>query len=612
MFVTILLALFAFWTAPAKAQVPTVIDSVHAFKLPQGSFQVIEDPSHLLTIDEVVRRDHEGAFAQSTWQYPPASYTDKTLWLKLLISNESQTAEWYFDADSCLWSTFEVYIVDAHGVAVKASRLPKRYPLVRLDVDPGMHTLYVRLKTPDSLNLNFALRPDFFARDNTEDVLVFIMAGCIFSLIIYNLFLYVSLRDQTIFYYLLHAVVQGLFAMMTANFPQDFYNWHYVVPMRPLASIAVVLFSQAFFQLKDRYPRLNRIAHGLNIMAVVFMVLAFFIPEPVIMATLDGFFTIVMIMLIALAVYMLKQGYTPARYYLQGMGIYFLGIVGLFGVSGGLLPPNYFTLNLALIGQTCEMFLMSLALANRIKLLQDEKMRADVVAQYKSRLLRVVSHDIASPLSVVTFVAKNVAETHPTLSESMGKMLRSVDSVLKIRDFVLKNEKVTQSRAVQLQQITVAWLFDQLKLLFENQAKEKDIQLKFHMEQPLLLVTGDKMLLVHEIFGNLLSNAIKFSHAGSTIDVVARENGADRVLITVEDKGVGIAAEYIPFLFDPQGNLSTPGTAGEKGNGFGLSLAASYVETLGGKIHVDSRHMGAYPDHHGTVFSVWLIRAASA
>jgi len=87
---------------------------------------------------------------------------------------------------------------------------------------------------------------------------------------------------------------------------------------------------------------------------------------------------------------------------------------------------------------------------------------------------------------------------------------------------------------------------------------------------------------------NLLSNAIKFTHRGGSIAVKAEAN-KELVLITVTDNGIGIEEETIKKLFTGNLQHSTPGTAKEKGTGFGLLLCKDFVGRNGGKILLESK-----------------------
>lgn len=104
---------------------------------------------------------------------------------------------------------------------------------------------------------------------------------------------------------------------------------------------------------------------------------------------------------------------------------------------------------------------------------------------------------------------------------------------------------------------------------------------------------------------NLAGNALKHSGATEPIEIaVARED--DRAILSVSDRGKGIAAEHVPHLFDRFYRVDASRSSETGGTGLGLAICRSLVEAHGGWISVQSR-LGA-----GTVFQISLPRSASA
>ena len=108
-----------------------------------------------------------------------------------------------------------------------------------------------------------------------------------------------------------------------------------------------------------------------------------------------------------------------------------------------------------------------------------------------------------------------------------------------------------------------------------------------------------------EVLINLISNSLKFTPEGGWIKVIcARQDG--RVLVTVQDSGVGIAKEDIPKLFDKFIQFGRRAGPGEKGTGLGLAIVKKLVEMHGGTIDVESE-VG-----QGTTFAISLPLTAEA
>jgi len=101
------------------------------------------------------------------------------------------------------------------------------------------------------------------------------------------------------------------------------------------------------------------------------------------------------------------------------------------------------------------------------------------------------------------------------------------------------------------------------------------------------------------VLRNLVSNAVKFTLPEGTITITASRR-SDFVEIEVTDTGVGMPPDKISDLFKLDQRMSTSGTAGERGSGFGLFLCRDLLERLGTELTVSSAV------NHGTTFSFTL------
>jgi two-component system CheB/CheR fusion protein len=105
---------------------------------------------------------------------------------------------------------------------------------------------------------------------------------------------------------------------------------------------------------------------------------------------------------------------------------------------------------------------------------------------------------------------------------------------------------------------------------------------------------------------NLLSNALKFTDTGGTISIAtAREGNTAR--IDIADTGQGIAADFLPRVFDMFGQASSVTTRSKGGLGIGLALVREIAELHGGRVDVHSDGPGK-----GARFSIWLPLVVSA
>nr|WP_268896861.1 ATP-binding protein [Hassalia byssoidea] len=130
-------------------------------------------------------------------------------------------------------------------------------------------------------------------------------------------------------------------------------------------------------------------------------------------------------------------------------------------------------------------------------------------------------------------------------------------------------------------------------------AETKGIEIQLHLDAAVSNVLGDAIRL-QQVVWNLLSNAIKFSSKNESVEV-RLEEVESQAQITVIDRGRGIEAEFIPFVFErfSQRDASTTRSAG--GLGLGLAIALTIVELHNGNITAASAGFGK-----GSTFTVRL------
>ena len=122
-------------------------------------------------------------------------------------------------------------------------------------------------------------------------------------------------------------------------------------------------------------------------------------------------------------------------------------------------------------------------------------------------------------------------------------------------------------------------------LMYSDIAAAKNITLKNNIDMDIFINCDKEM--TKTVLRNLISNAIKFSNKDGTIALNAYQQSSF-LEVQIKDTGIGISINDKPNLFGIDKNLSTPGTAGEKGTGLGLILCKELIEKQGGKIWVES------------------------
>jgi len=205
----------------------------------------------------------------------------------------------------------------------------------------------------------------------------------------------------------------------------------------------------------------------------------------------------------------------------------------------------------------------------------------------KNRFLNLLSHDLKSPFtSILGFTEILMKETSLTETERTEYLLyiyESSEKLLKLINYLLDWSKL-QTGKLQLhsERINVQGLVYNCISSLTGTAVRKDIDIKVDIDNSLN-VRGDERLL-NIVMTNLLSNAIKFSHSESSVYVKVDTFNDNFIEFIVRDNGVGIPDKNKIKMFKIDSMLSTEGTKGERGTGFGLTFSKEIVEKHGGEL----------------------------
>ncbi|HEU5238988.1 MAG TPA: ATP-binding protein, partial [Pyrinomonadaceae bacterium] len=135
-------------------------------------------------------------------------------------------------------------------------------------------------------------------------------------------------------------------------------------------------------------------------------------------------------------------------------------------------------------------------------------------------------------------------------------------------------------------------------------AEAKSIRFQTELDECQFRVLGDTTRL-QQIFWNLFSNAVKFTPAGGEVKVRVSLDES-RVNVSVTDTGIGIDADFLPFIFDRFRQADGSTTREHGGLGLGLAIVQHLVELHAGRVYVESAGKGL-----GTTFTIALPLAPS-
>lgn len=221
------------------------------------------------------------------------------------------------------------------------------------------------------------------------------------------------------------------------------------------------------------------------------------------------------------------------------------------------------------------------------------KEKAEKSDRMKTEFLAQISHEIRTPVNTILTYSAFLKEEldlrdddelrkNFKIIEKAGKRLfRTVDLIVNMSELQTGTYELFP-KELDLYDDLLLNLFVE----FRKYASDKGVEMQF------VNYTSDSKIIADEysisqVFRSLIDNAVKYTDHGR-IRILLERDEEDRIIVSVEDTGIGISEEYLPRLFEPFSQEDQSYTRSYQGNGLGLALAKKYAELNKAVIEVKS------------------------
>ena len=211
----------------------------------------------------------------------------------------------------------------------------------------------------------------------------------------------------------------------------------------------------------------------------------------------------------------------------------------------------------------------------------------------EDNIITMVSHQLRGPLTAIQqYFEVILAGMAGTVDDKPREMIRKagerLNGLMSLINDWLDLARIDQGRLVgKLKPLDPGKMMRKLVEFMTPLAKEFEVTLEWSGPAgPNFEVLGDEETL-EQVFTNLISNAIAYNKPQGRVRIGLGED-PDFVVIEVQDTGIGISQEHLPFIFDQFFQVSRREGKKMKGSGLGLSIAKKIVEAHGGRIDVSS------------------------
>jgi PAS domain S-box-containing protein len=228
---------------------------------------------------------------------------------------------------------------------------------------------------------------------------------------------------------------------------------------------------------------------------------------------------------------------------------------------------------------------------------------AERANRMKDEFLATLSHELRTPLSAILGYAQMLrggqirAEAVPRALEIIERNARVQTEI--VSDLLDMNRIVSGKLQLDLGPADLASIVDAAVESVRPGAESKGLRLEVDVGDLARPVIGDQARL-QQVLWNLLSNAVKFTGPGDSVKLTVRA-ADEAVEVRVADTGQGIAAEFLPCVFDRFRQADSSSSRQHRGLGLGLAICKQLVEMHGGTITAESAGLG-----RGAVFTVRL------
>lgn len=210
----------------------------------------------------------------------------------------------------------------------------------------------------------------------------------------------------------------------------------------------------------------------------------------------------------------------------------------------------------------------------------------------KNSLISIVSHDLGSPFANIKLWNSVLASNTDGLDEEKLKAIQRISQAVDNGELMIKQildvERLfaKENHQLVLERINLIALLQNIITEFDIKSRSKKITIhSLFPTEPIILLT-DKNYFIR-IVENIISNSLKYTMQGKNIYVNVQKE-KNKLVLTIEDEGIGIAEEYLPLIFSKYGNINNRPTAGEQSTGLGLSIVKRLADELGVQIEAQS------------------------
>ena len=551
-------------------------------------------------------------------------YTTDAVWTKLRLDNKEESQlQLYLLNNFVALDEVDVYLVKNDTLydtfffgdmrAVNNTEILNRFTNVKLTLEAKEHVdIFIRYTSTTPINTSLQLFSEsFYERFIFKDFTIWgFFVGISLALILYNLMIYLSLKEKAFLFYVLHVIANiyntltrsgHIYALLSPIIPNELLDITYKISPS-LGVIFMCLFIIYLFDLKKNIVWLYRINVMVIYCTTFFMLsLVFFYNEK----TILGYNAILAILVQLSLVFMLFSAFVIAYkrlsgslYFVCGTGILIFSILLYALHFSGFINLGIWSIYVFAFGRIFDIVFLSMALGKRIKLIEQQRLENALLIEQSNKfnstsyLLAGILHQFKQPVIHLGSEVLNLQALYYKKNQEDKKeegILKNMESQVANMSALVENFYSFYSSKSQKSNFNLKHTLSKTLSILHASLSAYKIDIK--QTYDVLHTTSDEKIL-SQICLIVLENAIsalverKINHPMIDIHVSKKESLTH---IVISDNAGGIKEKDINKIFTVHYSKRE-----NEGLGIGLALAKNLVENrLGGKINVENNESGA-------------------
>ena len=505
-----------------------------------SSSQIFIDDSKTLTIKEI--SNNQISFTDINDSIKRFGYSSNfNVWIKFTIHNtEDMPISKILEFDNSLVTNIVLYenelLINKEGLLNKKINRRTVNPIFFIDLDKNeTKTYYMEVsskKTSLTLKLNLYSYDDFYSKEILHQIILSLFFGAMIILALYNLFIYFMIKDISYFYYVAYIITLVLHHLLYVGFGSLYiFNtilMSYIVDYAAIFIILPVLFLalfSKFFLQTSQYRKINLVLNfliTLLILSVIFFIFTEYFEKYRRLIPIT-----VMVYLFGITVYLFIKKNTQAKLILFGWTAILFAALVMYLSGAGIIHVDLSSYYVVEISFVLEALVFSIALANRIKSLQEErnKMQTKLIEEQKDNEIKLNTL-VAKKTNNLEIALEEKKILLRELNHRVKNNMQTIISLIRLQNDEIEDSKINMLLSTIQNRISAMSHLHELlyrkdtitfvnayeyfeRIVFEiQQSFEHDIEVEYDTNCTL---SSESAIYCGLIINELLTNSFKYA-----------------------------------------------------------------------------------------------------